>query len=232
MAEAAKAVEAIKRSWAHWSGHRREHFHPGVPEPKLTRVIRKHASTVTGRELGLLGYWGAEPVENEIDQESGQITEETRSDILYAWNDDERSMHLVFEFKKINHTDSSRKYYLGNNGVLRFVTGRYSRQQAVAVMVGILNSPGDAIESGLRRSLQTPGQIAALKMLRGADGVLHSPSLLFPDFASFDTEHQRTPDLAPSHGTIRISHAFVGFPYTPSKGSPKRSRKITLERLD
>ena len=190
LAEAVKAVEAVKRSWAHWAMRRREHFHPGIPEPKLTRVIRKHASAVTGRELGLLGYWGAEPVENEVDPDSGKITEETRSDILYAWNDDSRAMQLVFEFKKLTHTESSRKYYLGENGLLRFVTGRYSRQQAVAVMVGIINSPREVIDRGLRRSLQTPGQIAVLQMLKGNDGWLNTSSILFPDFVPFDTEHQ------------------------------------------
>jgi len=233
LTEAVQAVQAIQRSWEHWASHRRDHFHHRIAEPKLTKVIRQHTERVTGRDLGLLGYWSAEPVDNEIDADTGEILEETRSDIIYAWNDTDRSMQLVFEFKKVTHTDSSRKYYLGEKGLQRFITGRYSRQQAVAIMVGILMSDDEVIVSGLQKSLQNPGNIAALRMLRRDDGAwLHLPSALFPFFAKFDTEHERVPELAPSHGTIRVSHAFVGFCFPSDPAKKRSSRKKTLEGLE
>ena len=233
LGQASKAVQAIQLSWEHWASRPREHFHHGVREPDMTKVVRQYADRFVSRDLGLIGYWGAEPTENEVDPETGEILEEIRSDIVFAWNNDEQAIRLVFEFKKLNHRDSSREYYLGKNGLLRFVTGAHSQQQAIAVMVGILLSEEPRVVPALRRSLQVPAQAGALKMLKQHNGRwLSKPSVLFPNFADFDTEHERVPALAPTHGTIRVAHAFVGFGYSQPAKKKTGSRKRTLDALE
>lgn len=213
-AEAARAVDAVHFSWKYWATKPRKSFAVNIAEPKLTRAVRTYASDVLGRQMGLLGYWGAEGVENEIDYETGEVLKETRTDILYAWNDEQRSMRLVFEFKKLSHTKKSRDHYLGERGLMRFVTGPYSKQQAVAVMAAILTVNSTAATGPLRRALEHRETAATLRLLKTPDGsTLHSPSSLFPNLAAFDTEHVRSLDLAPTHGTIRVAHLLLEFGY-------------------
>jgi hypothetical protein len=52
------------------------------------------------------------------------------------------------------------------------------------------------------------------------------PSTLFKA-ADFDTEHERDPLLAPSHGTIRVSHFFFAFGYPTSASKPKKAKATT-----
>lgn len=66
-----------------------------------------------------------------------KLTQERRTDIVYGWNDNTRRIELVFEFKKLGRQKSHRRHYLRENGLGRFVTGIYSRRQAVAAIVGI-----------------------------------------------------------------------------------------------
>lgn len=231
-AEAARAVEAVHASWTYWAAKPRRGFAAHIDEPKLTRAVRSYASDVLGRQMGLLGYWGAEGVENEIDYESAEVLKETRTDILYAWNDPQRSLRLVFEFKKLNHTKRLRELYLGERGILRFVTGPYSKEQAVAVMAAILTVDPPAAIAPLRRALQHPGNVAALELLKAPDGGwLHAPSSLFPNLAAFDTEHTRPPELAPSHGTIRVAHLLLEFGY-PMPVPRRKGRQATLDALE
>ena len=214
LAEAAKAVQAVRESWVALAVKDRPGFSPLVDEPKLTRVLRKHTADVTGRALGLLGYWGTEGVENEVDFETGKILSETRTDILYAWNDDKRSLRLVFEFKKLNHTTSARERYLGEQGLRRFVTGPYGCGEAVAIMAGVLTVDEPAAVPLLQQALQHPTNVAALQLIRSPTGAwLHDPSVLFPSIADFDTEHTRPAALAPGHGTIWVAHLLLAFGY-------------------
>ena len=231
-AEAQRAVSAVHASWTVLASLHRPHFNPAIPEPKLTRVLKQHAERVSARQLGLLGYWGAEGVDNNVDFESGEITEETRTDILYAWNDETRSLRLVFEFKRVSHLAESRKKYYGTNGLMRFVTGRYSHGQAVAVMSAILISdPADGLTS-LRRSLKQPATAALLRMVANPEGHwLHEPSALFPAECAFDTEHLRPGELGPTHRTIRVAHLFLQFGY-PVPMRRGRTRDSTLTALE
>lgn len=230
--EAHNAVRAVRQSWTDLAAKRRDHFNPREHEPKLTRVLRSHVQRVTARDLGLLGYWGTEGVENEVDLESGEILGETRTDILYAWNDDARSLRLVFEFKKLNHQASSRDKYLGQSGLLRFVTGPYSQKQSVAIMAGILTSDPEQVVPAMRRALQHPSTAGVMRMVKKADGSwLHAPSSLFPGEVDFDSEHLRPAELGPEHGTIYVSHMFLSFGY-PLPQATVAKRKSTLDALE
>lgn len=229
--EADRAVHAIRKSWDQQASKPRPQFGPKINEPKLTRVLRLHAMRVTARELGLLGYWGAEGVENDVDFETGEILDETRTDILYAWNDASQSLRLVFEFKKLNHQESTRKKYLGKSGMLRFVTGPYSEKQAVAIMAAILTVDERDAVPPLRRALQHPATAQAVAMVeKPGGGWLHIPSDLFPKDVEFDTEHLRSPELGPAHGTIRVAHMFLPFGY--ELPAPRRTRKAILDELE
>ena len=129
-------------------------FHPDIREPRLTRALKTHVERVTAPKNGILGMWATEAVYNEINVLTGTLINEHRTDIIYGWNNDTVGMQLVFEFKKLNRQASSRSHYLGEDGLGRFVTGKYSRLQPVAVMVGILADPKDdvgfALDDGTR----------------------------------------------------------------------------------
>jgi hypothetical protein len=91
-------------------------------------------------------------------------------------------------------------------------------------MVGILIDPMDKVVPSLRETLSDSAIVAALRLRPRPTGVAYDrPSLLFPA-ADFDTEHERDPKLAPSHGTIRVAHLFFSFGYAsaPKTKKPKK----------
>jgi hypothetical protein len=213
---ATEAVDALRESWRILAETPRAHFHPGMKEPALTKAIKAYVENVTARERGLLGMWAAEGVIHEIDTETAKLTQERRTDIVYGWNDNTRRIELVFEFKKVGRQKSHRTHYLRKKGLGRFVTGIYSRRQAVAAMVGILIDAEDDVIPPLRDALTDKNLVTELKIRPNAAGSpFERPSLLFST-ADFDTEHERDPDLAPSHGTIRVAHFFLSFGYPTS----------------
>jgi hypothetical protein len=210
---ATEAVEAMCESWRILAARRKSGFHPKLREPLLTRALKTHVENVTARERGLLGMWAAESVNNTIDEETAEITEERRTDIVYGWNDDNQSIQIVFEFKKMNAKARARGEYLGPNGLGRFVTGIYSPGQPVAAMVGILLNPFDAVVPPIRQALGEQATIANLNLRACDDGNIYQrPSLIF-SVADFDTEHYRSPELAPRSGSIRVAHIFLSFGY-------------------
>ncbi|MET4483392.1 hypothetical protein [Bradyrhizobium sp. F1.13.3] len=72
----------------------------------------------------------------EIDLSTGALIQKRRTDIVYGWNDTTQGMRLVFEFKRMGRQKKHRNHYLLEQGLGGFVTGIYSRRQAVAAMVG------------------------------------------------------------------------------------------------
>ena len=219
---ATDAVDALRESWRILAEQPRAHFHPGMKEPTLTKALKAYVENVTARERGLLGMWAAEGVLHNIDIETAKLTQERRTDIVYGWNDDTRRIELVFEFKKVDRQKSHRTHYLRDKGLGRFVTGIYSRRQAVAAMVGILIDAEDEVVPPLRDALADKKLVTELRIRANASGSSYErPSVLFST-ADFDTEHERDPDLAPSHGTIRVAHFFLAFGYpTNTKKSAK-----------
>lgn len=227
--QANRAVEALLRGWREMASVERSHFSPKTKEPRLTRVVRSHVRRKVAPEMKLLGHWGTEAVENDVDPETGEILEEGRTDVEYTWNNETIQLVLVFEFKKLTAVNTSRKRYL-EDGVMKFVTGVYSVGEPLAVMVGILMAPAEETISGLRRSIDLAPIGAAVRACSNGDGrFVHVPSILFPSYAAFDTEHLRDPEKAPAHGTIRIAHAFVEFPYAtfPDKSRKQRAGRLT-----
>lgn len=168
--------------------------------------------------------WAAEDIIGDIDPATGAMIEERRTDIVYGWNDDSQGMKLVFEFKRLGRQKRHRDHYLRDQGLGRFVTGIYSRKEAVAAMVGVLLDPEGEIVPPIRKALEDSALAATLRLCRTPAGLPYErPSALF-QAADFDTEHERDAALAPTHGTIRVSHFFLPFGY-PTTTRKHRSAK-------
>ena len=213
---AARAAAAVCRSWLFLIS-RPQHFNSRMTEPKLTKAIKIHVEQVTAREAGLLGMWAAENVIGMIDEVTGKIYEERRTDITYGWTNTDSGFQLVFEFKKLTRYSISRAAYIGPSGMGRFIEGIYSRGQPVAVMVGMMVEHRTKIVPALMKAIEAPASVGTLKSVLNVGKVCRSPSTLFSE-AEFDTDHMRPKELAPSDGTIRIAHLFLSFNPDKSNG--------------
>lgn len=221
---ATEAVDALRQGWLELAGRPRPDFNPKTKEDALTKRLKVYVENHVARERGLLGMWAAEDVIGEIDPLTGILIEERRTDIVYGWNSETQAMKLVFEFKRLGRQKKHRDHYLREQGLVRFVTGIYSRRQAVAAMVGVLLDPEEEVVPPIREALNDTTLAALLRLRPTATGASFSlPSLLFAT-AGFDTEHERDPALAPSHGTIRVSHFFFAFGYPTSTLKPKKPK--------
>ncbi|HJP69952.1 MAG TPA: hypothetical protein VJ846_13730 [Sphingomicrobium sp.] len=221
---ATEAVEALRQGWSELAERPRPDFNPKTREDALTKRLKVYVENHVARERGLLGMWAAEDIIGEIDPATGALIEERRTDIVYGWNSAVHSMKLVFEFKRLGRQKKHRDHYLREQGLGRFVTGIYSRRQAVAAMVGVLLDPVEEIVPPIREALGETALATLLRLRPTATGQAYArPSPLFTA-ADFDTEHEREPALAPSHGTIRVSHFFFAFGYPTSTLKPKKPK--------
>lgn len=210
---ATEAVETLLQAWTELSARPRPGFNRKTKEPALTKRLKIYIENYTARERGVLGMWAAEDIIGEIDPVTGQLVEERRTDIVYGWNDEVQELKLVFEFKRLGKYKKHRDHYLRENGLVRFVTGIYSRRQAVAAMVGVLLHPAPEVIPPIQKALTNEVLAAELKLRSTAEGTPYfMPSQLFAP-AEFDTEHERDAALAPTHGHIRVAHFFVSFGY-------------------
>lgn len=218
---ATEAVEALRQGWSELAERPRPDFNPKTKEDALTKRLKVYVENHVARERGLLGMWAAEDIIGEINPATGALIEERRTDIVYGWNSEVQSMKLVFEFKRLGRQKKHRDHYLREQGLGRFVTGIYSRRQAVAAMVGVLLDPEEEIVPPIRDALGETSLATQLRLRPTAAGEPYArPSPLFTA-ADFDTEHEREPAFAPSHGTIRVSHFFFAFGYPTSTLKPK-----------
>ncbi|HYW77846.1 MAG TPA: Fis family transcriptional regulator [Gammaproteobacteria bacterium] len=213
---ATDAVEALRQGWLELAERPRPDFNPKTKEDALTKRLKVYVENHVARQRGLLGMWAAEDIIGEIDPATGALIEERRTDIVYGWNSDVLAMKFVFEFKRLGRQKRHRDHYLREQGLGRFVTGIYSRRQAYAAMVGVLLDPEEEVVPPIRDALGDTELAILLRLRPTKEGEPYArPSLLFAS-ADFDTEHERDPALAPSHGTIRVSHFFFAFGYATS----------------
>jgi len=218
---ATEAVEAVSQAWSELAARPRPGFDPTTKEAALTKRLKIYVENYTARQRGLLGRWSAEDVIGDIDPATGELLQERRTDIVYGWNDNSQAMQLVFEFKRLGRQKRHRDHYLRDQGLGRFVTGIYSRKQAVAAMVGILLDPEEDVVPPIRAALGEESLKAALRLRATAAGSSFTrPSTMF-SAADFDTEHERDAALAATHGMICVSHFFFAFGYTTSTRKPK-----------
>jgi hypothetical protein len=219
---ATEAVLALQDAWLALARSPKPGFHPRLMEPVLTKALKAYVENVTAPERGLLGMWAAEGVLHDIDLSTAELTQERRTDIVYGWNDDAagQRLELVFEFKKMSRLKRDRDHYLKEKGLGRFVTGNYARRQAVAAMVGILVDAHHEVVPPLQMALSDEAVAKPLNLRLNASGHPYDqPSQLFAT-ADFDTEHDRDPSLAASHGSIRVAHFFWPFGYPTPPRTP------------
>jgi hypothetical protein len=222
---ATEAVEALRQGWLELAERPRPDFNPKTKEDALTKRLKVYVENHVARQRGLLGMWAAEDIIGEIDPTTGALIEERRTDIVYGWNSEVLAMKLVFEFKRLGRQKKHRDHYLREQGLGRFVTGIYSRRQAVAAMVGVLLDPEEEVVPSIRDALGDTALAVLLRLRPTEAGEPYArPSPLFAA-ADFDTEHERDPALAPSHGTIRVSHFFFAFGYATSTAKLKPSKQ-------
>lgn len=218
---ATEAVEALRQGWSELAARPLPDFNPRTKEAALTKRLKVYVQNHVARERGLLGMWAAEDIIGDIDPATGAMIEERRTDIVYGWNNETQAMQLVFEFKRLGRQKKHRDHYLRDQGLGRFVTGIYSRKQAVAAMVGVLLDPEPEIVPHIRDALGDTALATLLRLKPTAAGEPYSrPSSMFTA-ADFDTEHEREAALAPSHGSIRVSHFFFAFGYPTTTVKPK-----------
>ena len=209
--DAVAASEALLQGWHDLASPPRDGFNLRTTETRLTKRLKVYVQDFVSRECGLLGMWAAEDIIGELDPTTGVLIEERRTDIVYGWNDHARRFELVFEFKRLGRRKQHRDQYLGEQGLARFVTGIYSRRQAIAAMVGVLLDSEAEIVSAIQTALTERPVATALRLREAAPGQPYAePSTLFPG-ATFDTEHDRDQAFAPSHGYIRVAHFFLSF---------------------
>lgn len=221
---ATEAVEALRQGWSELASQPRPDFNPKTKEDALTKRLKIYVENHVARQRGLLGMWAAEDIIGEIDPVTGALIEERRTDIVYGWNDDVQGLKFVFEFKRLGRQKKHRDHYLRGNGLGRFVTGIYSRKQAIAAMVGVLLDPKEDVVPPIIKAFDDAALCTNLRVRQTPTGEpFTQPSSLFSS-ADFDTEHDRDPALVLSHGTICVSHFFFEFGYPTTTLKPKKPK--------
>lgn len=222
---ATAAVEALRQGWMELAARPLPDFNSKTKEDALTKRLKIYVENHVALERGLLGMWAAEDIFGEVDPNTGKMIEERRTDIVYGWNDSTQDIKLVFEFKRLGRQKRHRDHYLNDKGLGRFVTGLYSRKQAVAAMVGVLLDPEIEVVPPIRAALEDASLAKVLRLRKTPAGLpCIEPSALFAH-ANFDTVHERDPALAPTHGAICVSHFFFAFGYPTSTLQPKKTIK-------
>lgn len=112
---------------------------------------------------------------------------------------------FTFEFKILDGTSNKRNRYI-NDGVQRFVDGRYSGQSPQGAMCAFLRQ-GSESDAELVEKLIT-NKAAKLRCRPIAGPFIISPSVIAPDAAKFDTAHMRD---EPLYSPIQIIHVFLAF---------------------
>lgn len=229
---ASKAVDVLAEAWNELASRPKPRFNHETTEPDLTFVLAGYVREVIAVRAKLLGYWTVEDPGGNINYATGEVLKRIRTDIGYHWHDEKEKYSIVFEFKKLDHNEKSRKHYYGESGMQRFVTGAYSIKHPLAFMVGILVEDKALCVQRLKACLQQQAIADLLQMLPQEGKLLRTPPLLFPTRAEFETEHLRDRDKAPKHGTIRISHIFLPFGYPSAIRGERKKRNAVLDSLD
>lgn len=111
---------------------------------------------------------------------------------------------LVLEFKRLDNAARLRRAYV-DEGVDRFVTGKYARKSDLGVMVGMVKGCATKEAAALQSYLNRPHILAKL-----ASKALSHAGFGFPSQRSaldFDTLHHRPPGSSPTE--VRVGHMLL-----------------------
>ncbi|MBI5460781.1 MAG: hypothetical protein HY941_01170 [Gammaproteobacteria bacterium] len=208
--EARRAATFLVETWKRVAPAQPRNFNPRVREDKLTELLATFVENWSVTEGHLTGQWSHEHRKAILGNDDGKIIKRIRKDITYFSNAAKVRLTLVFEFKKLRDSKDSFRAYEGGDGMRRFVDGYYAAAEPLAMMVGMVIGDRRSCVAALRRSLMQADVRDTLCMVSTSKGdYLRDPSGMFPHLADFDTEHNRPPKQAPTHGTTMLSHIFV-----------------------
>lgn len=163
-------------------------------EPKITQFL----CLIMQDEAQAQGFYGTFDYEVPYAKASlltGKIDENIRTDIRYIFPTYKgKARELIFEFKKLKDQSDSRKSYINEKGMMRFISGDYRQKWDIACMVGILTDDASRAVSKLKSTIKRE-ELAngPLHMQRNELGEwIHEPSAFLPSYAQFDTVHSRT----------------------------------------
>lgn len=210
--EARRASEFLAQIWTEMSLAKPDVFNREKREPQLTEILCHYVRSFSGSKGRLTGLWTNEDVEIHVDEDTDEIVHRIRKDIAYFSNRSDFRLVLIFEFKKIKNSSASRRAYAENDGMLRFVQGRYGSHEPVVAMVGLVVDDKEACVSSLRSYLSETATINRLSTLPCPLGnYIRDPSATFPMCAEFDTEHARTNSSGVGSSNVIIGHFFFTF---------------------
>jgi hypothetical protein len=210
--EARRASEFLVQIWAEMSLAKPDVFSRNKREPQLTEILCHYVRSFSSSRGRLTGLWTNEDVEVHVDEDTNEIVHRIKKDITYFSNRNNFRLVLIFEFKKLKNSSASRKAYAEDDGMLRFVQGRYGPDEPVVAMVGLVVDDRAACVSALRNYLNETATIKMLNTLPCPMGnYIRDPSATFPMCADFDTEHARTIPSGTSATNVNMAHFFLTF---------------------
>lgn len=197
-----QVVALVQKTWDSLVARKIPHFNPDEHEPHLTQFLQS-VLNVEKIDAGLTGDFSAEVHVGDADLATGRMKNRGRADIRYF--SDRVNLDLTFEFKKLKPTNDSIQRYRGKDGMMRFVSGKYSRDQPLALMVGLICSDPDACISKLKSSIIMKEAVDELKLAELEPGKwLEDPTKELPPHVRFDSRHSRAhlngrPDILLCH---------------------------------
>lgn len=197
---ATQVVAFLQQTWRDLIAHQTPQLNGHSHEPHLTVFL---CGVLKDRALGagLTGRFSPESLDIDVSLETGKIANRRRTDIHYF--SDKANLDLTFEFKKlkptIRVTVNSQKAYC-EEGILRFVEGKYSANQTTAFMVGMVES---AHKTGCIHGVQLAITAPSARLMEP----IAQPSVAFPNHADFDSKHARAINESP----IVLSHLFLEY---------------------
>lgn len=168
-------------------------------EPQLTQALAAHLRQ--RQDAGLQPFVGdffGELADYVLDKATGLPKCIARTDIEWRLHG---VAAFIVEFKVLDGKKKRRDKYL-QDGVMRFVIGRYASKAAVGAMFALLRKAATKDPPLIMVELQTNS--ASLKCV-----AVKKTSELFPTIALFDTTHDRS---MPHATPFQLAHLFVVLP--------------------
>lgn len=197
-----QVVALVQKTWDSLVARQIPQFNPDSHEPHLTQFLQS-VLKVEKIDAGLTGDFSAEVHVSDADLKTGKMKNRGRADIRYF--SDRVNLDLTFEFKKLNSTSGSIKKYYGKDGMMRFVSGKYSRDQPLALMVGLISNNPETCISKLKSAIVKKKTAEELKLAELEPGKwLEDPTKELPPHVRFDSRHSRAhldgrPDIMLCH---------------------------------
>jgi hypothetical protein len=211
--DVATAIDFMHETWAYLVERFPDAIHPTkCNEPTITMTFGDHLD-IRSRTSGIPGIFGYEVPRASIDPVTGKRIKRYRTDILYQDSavrfPSGRHLALIFEFKKLKDNGDSRSIYVGEEGMQRFISGKYRDDaEHMAFMVGLVHQHARKTIQAIENRLKRADTRTLLHMEPTVDGsYVRKPSAHFGKSVNFDTVHSRT--TQGEFGDLTLCHFFL-----------------------